>query len=84
VCQRLGDIAGNPVLDTETRRSAISFLGEVYKNDTVWGYQATIKQWVLNILMQLSLLPDDEMQCKSSMRKLDAPHGTAIVITARS
>jgi len=64
ICQRLGDIAGNPMWDTETRRSALSFLGEIYKNDTVWGYQATVKQWILSILMQLSSL-SDEMQSKS-------------------
>ncbi|KAF9348453.1 hypothetical protein BGX34_002468 [Mortierella sp. NVP85] len=82
VCQRLGDIAGNAMWDTETRRSAISFLGEIYKSDTVWGYQATVKQWALNILMQLSSLPDDEMQCKLRMGKFDTPHDTVIVAIA--
>ncbi|KAF9350341.1 hypothetical protein BGX34_001272, partial [Mortierella sp. NVP85] len=54
VCQRLGELAANPMWDTETRQSAIAFLGEIYKNDLVWGQQASVNQWILNILMQLS------------------------------
>jgi hypothetical protein len=60
-------MAANPIWDAETRRSAISFLGEIYKGDAAWGYQPIVKQWVLNILMQLSSLSDDEIQCKLSM-----------------
>jgi hypothetical protein len=40
--------------DTDTRRDAIAFLGEMYRNDEVWGQQSSIKQWILNLLMQLS------------------------------
>ncbi|KAF9999426.1 hypothetical protein BGZ65_005211, partial [Modicella reniformis] len=54
ICQRLGMIAVNKKWDADTRGSAISFLGEIYKNDAVWGQQATVKQWILNILMQLA------------------------------
>ncbi|KAG0224038.1 hypothetical protein BGX31_008229, partial [Mortierella sp. GBA43] len=54
VCQRLGEIAANPSWDPVIRRGAISFLGEVYKNDEMWGQQPSIKQWDLNILMQLT------------------------------
>ncbi|KAG0217474.1 hypothetical protein BGX31_000239 [Mortierella sp. GBA43] len=54
VCQRLGEMAANPSWDAVTRRSAIEFLGEIYRNDQVWGQQASVKQWILNILMQLS------------------------------
>ena len=54
VCQRLGEMAANPKWDDKTRRSAIAFLGEIYKNDKVWGQEASVKQWILNILMQLS------------------------------
>jgi len=62
VCQRLGQIASNPMWDSETRQSAIAFLGEMYQNDGVWGDQVNVKQWVVNILMQLSH-PGGEMQC---------------------
>jgi len=63
MCQRLGQVAANPKWDTETRQSAIAFLGEIYRNDHDWGYQANVKQWIINILMQLSTLPGRDMQC---------------------
>ncbi|KAF9957564.1 hypothetical protein BGZ65_001989, partial [Modicella reniformis] len=56
VCQRLGEIAASMIWDTNTRQGAIEFLGEIYRNDAVWGQQASIKQWILDILMQLSSL----------------------------
>jgi hypothetical protein len=54
VCQRLGDVAANPMWDADTRQSAVVFLGEIYSYDDVWGQEASIKQWILNILMQLT------------------------------
>ncbi|KAF9354086.1 hypothetical protein BGX34_011228 [Mortierella sp. NVP85] len=57
VCQRLGEIAGNPMWDADVRRSAVSFLGEIYQNDAVWGQQSNIKQWIINILIQLASPP---------------------------
>jgi len=62
ICQRLGEMAANSMWDTETRENAIVFLVEIYQNDAVWGQQRSVKQWILNILMQLTSLP--EMQCK--------------------
>ena len=60
VCQRL---AGNPTWDAEARRSAVALIGEIYQNDTEWGYHETIKRWTLNILIQLSSLSADDLQC---------------------
>ncbi|KAF9361318.1 hypothetical protein BGX34_007209 [Mortierella sp. NVP85] len=54
VCQRLGEIAGNPSWDVRTRRGAAAFLGEIYRNDEDWGCQASVKEWILVILTQLS------------------------------
>jgi len=54
VCQRLGEIATNPLWDAGTHRSAIEFLGEIYRDDTTWGQQSSIKQWILNVLMQIA------------------------------
>jgi len=54
VCQRLGEIAADPLLGENIRQDAITFLGEIYQNDVAWGQQVSIKQWILNILMQLS------------------------------
>ncbi|KAG0222413.1 hypothetical protein BGX31_009165 [Mortierella sp. GBA43] len=54
VCQRLGEIAANASWDQETRKGAIVFLGEIYRDDSQWGQHPSVKQWILNILMQLS------------------------------
>ncbi|KAF9359449.1 hypothetical protein BGX34_008346 [Mortierella sp. NVP85] len=62
VCQRLGDIAANPAWDMQTRQSAVSFLGVMYRDDLQWGNQANIKQWILSILIQLSSQPGGEIQ----------------------
>ena len=63
VCQRLGEVAGNAAWDSETRRGAIAFLGEMYANDEEWGQQTSVKQWILGILMELSSRSGGEMQC---------------------
>ncbi|KAF9180813.1 hypothetical protein BGZ51_005886 [Haplosporangium sp. Z 767] len=54
ICQRLGNLAVNPLWDTDPRRDAVLFLGEIYRNDAVWGQRAQIKQYILEILQQLS------------------------------
>ncbi|KAG0202848.1 hypothetical protein BGX31_003509, partial [Mortierella sp. GBA43] len=54
VCQRLGEMAANATWDAVTRRGAIAFLGEIYRDDQMWGQDPSIKQWILNILMQLA------------------------------
>ena len=68
VCQRLGEIAANLVWDTETRRSALVFLQEIYHDDIGWGRQVNVKQWIVNILVQLSTLLGGEMQCMQTTR----------------
>ncbi|KAG0228903.1 hypothetical protein BGX31_006418 [Mortierella sp. GBA43] len=64
VCQRLCEIAINPTWDTDTRQSAIGLMGEIYRNDEAWGRHVSVKQWILNILMQLSVSSEDDLQCK--------------------
>jgi hypothetical protein len=64
VCQRLGEIAANPTWDTLTRRSAVAFLGEMYRNEEDWGRDEGIKQWILVILMRLSSPSENDDQCK--------------------
>ncbi|KAG0203958.1 WD_REPEATS_REGION domain-containing protein, partial [Mortierella sp. GBA43] len=60
VCQRLGHVAANPKWDAMTRRNAIEFLADIYQRDEVWGQQASVKQWILNILMQLASSSEHE------------------------
>jgi len=64
VCQRLGEIAGNSLWSVDTRRNAVSFLEEIYRNDTEWGQQVDVKQWILAILVQVSSQPGSVSQCK--------------------
>ncbi|KAG0226493.1 hypothetical protein BGX31_007277 [Mortierella sp. GBA43] len=66
VCQRLGEISSDPRWDAPTRRGAIDFLGEMYKNDDMWGQQSDIKQWILNVLMQMTTLSGKGHKCKQS------------------
>jgi hypothetical protein len=63
VCQRLGEIATNPVWDEDIRYNAIAFLGEIYRNDETWDQHASVKRWILNILMQLSSTSTGASQC---------------------
>jgi len=73
VCQRLGEMAAIPKWDAVTRRGAIAFLGEIYKNDEMWGKRASTKQWVLNILMRLSESSRGSSQCMWNCSLADIP-----------
>ncbi|KAG0234726.1 hypothetical protein BGX31_004465 [Mortierella sp. GBA43] len=66
VCQRLGEVAANTMWDPVTRASAVGFLGEIYRNDDMWGQEPSVKQWVLNILMQLDIASGSDIH-----RRLD-------------
>jgi hypothetical protein len=66
ISQRLGEMAANPKWDEATRQCAIAFLGEIYRNDEMWGNHASVKQWILNILMQLYSSPEASLQGKWS------------------
>ncbi|KAG0210252.1 hypothetical protein BGX31_001951 [Mortierella sp. GBA43] len=46
-------MAANPMWDGATRQSAIAFLGEMYKNDEMWGQHSDINRWIINILTQV-------------------------------
>ena len=63
VCQRLGEIAANPMWDAGTRRGATAFLGEIYRDDGEWEQHSSVKQWILNILMQMVSVSDNGSQC---------------------
>jgi hypothetical protein len=60
-------MAANPEWDAATRQSAIALLGEIYKNDEMWGQRVSVKQWILNILMQLSSSSGGPSQCMSKL-----------------
>ncbi|KAK3838754.1 MAG: hypothetical protein JOS17DRAFT_713209 [Linnemannia elongata] len=58
VCQLLGEIAIDLVWDVVTRQSAVDFLGELYRNDTIHNPDEDVDRWILNILRQVVALPD--------------------------
>ncbi|KAG0020582.1 hypothetical protein BGZ80_003953 [Entomortierella chlamydospora] len=58
VCQRLGELAANPLWGINIRQSAISLLGEMHKDNTTWSLQVNVKQWIYCILDQLTSSSD--------------------------
>ncbi|KAF9104759.1 hypothetical protein BGX27_009949, partial [Mortierella sp. AM989] len=54
LCQRLGEIASNSIWCTEVRRGAISFMGEMYKDDTTWKQHVSVRLWTFHILESLA------------------------------
>ncbi|KAI1298869.1 hypothetical protein EDD11_006740 [Mortierella claussenii] len=77
VCQRLGRVAADPLWDDDTRRGAIAFLGEIYRNDAAWGQAAQVKQCILDILMQLATGSGGAKQAAEAMLQDLEEHGDA-------
>ncbi|KAF9980585.1 WD_REPEATS_REGION domain-containing protein, partial [Modicella reniformis] len=65
ICLSLGNLAADPMMDADNRRSAVAFLGEIYRNDAAWGPHTSVKQWILDILMQLSSMSDSVIQANA-------------------
>ncbi|KAF8961262.1 hypothetical protein BGZ46_001380, partial [Entomortierella lignicola] len=53
LCQRLGELAINPLWDVDSRQDAVDLLVEIYKNDVEWGHVDEVKIWIIHILLQL-------------------------------
>ncbi|KAF9908823.1 hypothetical protein BX616_011365 [Lobosporangium transversale] len=70
ICLRLGQIAASTEWTTETRKDAVHFLGEIYKNEKDWGDHAEIKQWVIKILKKLTLISKALKAAESLLSKL--------------
>jgi hypothetical protein len=79
LCQRLGEMATNPQWDVMTRQNAIAFLGEIYRNDEMWGQRASIKQWILNIVLHIS---SSAPQCTWNQLRIDVVKCSHISIAA--
>ncbi|KAF9343916.1 hypothetical protein BGX34_006224, partial [Mortierella sp. NVP85] len=62
VCQLLGEVAADSVWDAKTRQGAIMFLGEVYSNRMDWRSQTYVQEWILVILMKLSVSTESNIQ----------------------
>ncbi|KAI1296169.1 hypothetical protein EDD11_007532 [Mortierella claussenii] len=77
VCQRLGHIAADPLWDADTPHCAIAFLGEIYRDDAAWGQEAQVKQYILDILMQLASASGSAMQAAKALLQDLQEHGDA-------
>ncbi|KAG9072391.1 hypothetical protein KI688_000161 [Linnemannia hyalina] len=58
ICRLLGEIAVDPLWNAATRQDAIDFLVELYKELTIQGLAEDVSNWVLDILHQVTDLPD--------------------------
>ncbi|KAG0308153.1 hypothetical protein BGZ98_008810 [Dissophora globulifera] len=53
ICQLLGEIAIDSEWDISTRRRGIDILGRLYRDDSDWGRDPNIKQWMVTIIRQI-------------------------------
>ncbi|KAG0371443.1 hypothetical protein BGX24_001665 [Mortierella sp. AD032] len=53
ISQLLGEIATDNIWGINVRVQAVDFLGELYKNDSLWNQDESVKTWMLNIIRQL-------------------------------
>ncbi|KAF9109736.1 hypothetical protein BGX30_008256, partial [Mortierella sp. GBA39] len=53
ICQLLGEIASDTIWNTSVRLHAVDLLGELYRNDSKWGQDESVRAWMLNIIRQL-------------------------------
>ncbi|GJJ77370.1 hypothetical protein EMPS_09729 [Entomortierella parvispora] len=60
VCQRLGNLANDPLWSPVTRREAIQFLSEIYRGDSDWGRSPQVKGYILRLLKQLSMASESQ------------------------
>ncbi|KAF9116321.1 hypothetical protein BGW39_002770, partial [Mortierella sp. 14UC] len=58
VCRWLGNIADDPLWETSTRRHAVDFFAELYRNDSTQTLSEDIDQWILIKLRQIKALAD--------------------------
>ncbi|KAG0311702.1 hypothetical protein BGZ97_011687, partial [Linnemannia gamsii] len=65
ICQLLGEIASDSIWTTTARQQSIDLLEELYKNDTDWGRDESVKSWMVSIVRQLSESPDQAVQAKA-------------------
>ncbi|KAG9063966.1 hypothetical protein KI688_004080 [Linnemannia hyalina] len=58
ICQLLGEMASDVMWDINVRLQAVVLLGDLYKNDSQWGEDESVKTWMVNIIGQLSTVSD--------------------------
>ncbi|KAF9287690.1 hypothetical protein BGZ68_001409 [Mortierella alpina] len=66
LCQRLGEMVVSRDWESPSKKMAIDFLGEIYKNDKDWGQHVSTRQWIASILTHVSSLSDCAMKGPAS------------------
>ncbi|OAQ24028.1 WD40 repeat-like protein [Linnemannia elongata AG-77] len=75
ICQLLGEIASDVMWDTNVRQQAVDLLGDLYKNDSQWGKDESVKTWMVNIIGQLSTSSDQAVKAIAIGLLKDFHHG---------
>ncbi|KAF9910640.1 hypothetical protein EC991_005946 [Linnemannia zychae] len=53
ICRLLGNIAIDSLWETRTRKHAVDFLSELYRNKSIWTSSEYISRWILSILRMI-------------------------------
>ncbi|KAF9127955.1 hypothetical protein BGW39_005466, partial [Mortierella sp. 14UC] len=72
ICLILGEIAANQLWDVASRRSAIDFLGELYKVETGRKKGVKIRKWIASMVSQISKMswPDVSVHASALLTSL--------------
>ncbi|KAK3844698.1 MAG: hypothetical protein J3R72DRAFT_65688 [Linnemannia gamsii] len=78
ICQLLGEIAIDPLLDIVVRQNAIDFLAQLYRDDTVSNPDKDIWTYILDLLRQIDDPPDSPVSshARSQLQGLAMEGGT--------
>ncbi|KAF9124807.1 hypothetical protein BG015_005017, partial [Linnemannia schmuckeri] len=78
VCQLLGEMASDAIWSVAIRQQSVDLLGDLYRNDTEWGQDESVKSWMLNIFNQLGAIADQTVSASASLllKDLKQDHDT--------
>ncbi|KAF9080896.1 hypothetical protein BGX27_005183, partial [Mortierella sp. AM989] len=62
LCERLGKLAADAKWKLSTRERAITFLCQIYMDDTLWGQDINIKRLILDIIKQMASSSENDSQ----------------------
>ncbi|KAF9119176.1 hypothetical protein BGW39_000495, partial [Mortierella sp. 14UC] len=78
ICQLLGEIASDDIWAATVRQQAVDLLGYLYKDDSEWGQDESVKTWMLNIMRQLTTIVDQAVSsyAQTLLKELNQDQGT--------
>ncbi|KAF9275549.1 hypothetical protein BGZ88_002274, partial [Linnemannia elongata] len=69
ICQLLGEISIDPLWPVASRQRATELLGRLYKEDTNWALDESVKAWMLTIIGKLGLIDDQKVATSALVLK---------------